>query len=76
MDARVELEGSNQDKFKDLQDFLEERTNNEKYGKANTLRLAVQLGHQKMEELKQDRKEKVEEFKEYEKKIEKAVDDL
>ena len=76
MDARVELEGSNKDKFQELQEFLEERTNNEKYGKANTLRLSVQLGHQKMEELKQDRKEKVEEFKEYERKIEKAVEEL
>ena len=76
MDARVELEGSNKDKFEELQEFLEERTNNEKYGKANTLRLAVQLGHQKMEEIKQNRKEKVKEFREYEKKIEKAVNNL
>ena len=76
MDARVELEGSNQDKFEELQDFLEERTNNEKYGKANTLRLAVNLAHQRMGELKDNRKEKIEEFKEYEKKIEKAANNL
>jgi len=76
LDVRADLEDRHKKQFDELQEFLKDRSNNEKYGNANTLRLAVELGHQKMEEIKQNRKEKVKEFREYEKKIEKAVNNL
>lgn len=76
LDVRADLEDRHEKQFDELQEFLKDKSNHEKYGNANTLRLAVELGHQKMEEIKQNRKEKVKEFREYEKKIEKAVNNL
>lgn len=76
IDVRAELDGEHEKKFDELQAFLSERTNGEKYGNANTMRMAIRLGHKKMQEIKKNRKEKVEEFKQYEKKIEKAVNNL
>jgi len=76
LDVRAELDNQTAKKFDEIQSFLKERSNNQKYGNANTVRLSVNLAHQKMQELKEERKEKVEEFKEYEKKIENAVNNL
>jgi dTDP-D-glucose 4,6-dehydratase len=76
IDARANLEDENAKRFDELQEFLKERSNHQKYGNANTLRLAVKLGHERMQELKEERKETVEEFKKYEKKIENAVNEI
>jgi len=75
-EVKADLEDRNLEKFNELQDFLEERSNNRKYGNANTIRLAIKLGHERMKELKENRAESIEDFKKWESKIENAVDEL
>lgn len=75
-EVKADLEDENLEKFEDLKEFLKERSNNRKYGNANTLRLAIELGHERMKELEENRSESIENFKKWEEKIEKAVDNL
>jgi len=48
IDARVELEGKDAEKFEELKEFVEEKTG--KYSKAGTLREAVRIAHKKVGE--------------------------
>lgn len=73
-EVRTDLEGENLEKFKDLQKFLEDKSRN--YGNANTLRLAIRLGHERMKEMEDSRAESIQNFKKWEEKIQKQVDNL
>jgi hypothetical protein len=75
-EVKADLEGENLEKFNELQDFLEKRSNNRKYGNANTIRLAIELGHERMKELEENRAESIQDFKKWESKIENAVNEL
>lgn len=78
IDVRVSLddEDGHKDaqKFDQLQSYLKEKTNGERYGNAQTARIAVRLGHEKMQEIKEEREESIKEFKKYEKKIERMTE--
>lgn len=74
IDVRAQLEDQDAQKFDQLQAYLKETTSGQKYGKANTVRIAVRLAHEKMEELQQERKETVKDFKKYERKLERLTD--
>lgn len=75
VDVRAELEGKEERQFDELQTYLKENSNGEKYGNANTIRMAVRLAHEKMEELKEEKQETVKDFKKHERKLKKLVDD-
>jgi len=78
IDVRAELDDDDGQKdarkFDQLQAYLKETTNGEKYGNANTVRMAVRMAHEKMEEIKHERAETIEEFKKYEKKLERMTE--
>lgn len=76
IDVRAELEDQDARKFDQLQAYLKEISSGQKYGKANTVRLAVRLAHEKMEELQAERKETVKDFKKYERKLERLINDV
>lgn len=63
IDARAKLEGERAEKFTDLKEFL--KRNSQKSGNANTLRMAVDMAHDKIGEIKQEKAnigEKIETF--------------
>lgn len=75
VDVRAELEGKEERQFDELQSYLKENSNRDKYGNANTMRMAVRLAHEKMEELEEEKEETVKDFKKHERKLKKLVND-
>jgi lysyl-tRNA synthetase class I len=73
-EVRADLEEDTLEKFKELQGFLKDNSRN--YGNANTLRLAIRLGHERMEEIQSNRAESIQNFKKWEEKIQNEVDKL
>lgn len=67
VDTRAELSGERAEKFQDLQDHLDEKKG--KYGKASTLRMAVDLAHERLQDLQKERQSSVESFEQAERKL-------
>jgi hypothetical protein len=76
IDARANLENEHEKMFNELQTFLEDRTNNQKYGNANTIRLSIELAHEKMTEIKERENKTLENYQEIKRDIENKLDNL
>jgi hypothetical protein len=76
IDARANLENEHEKMFNELQSFLEDRTNNQKYGNANTIRLSIELAHEKMTEIKEKENKTLENYQEIKRDIENKLDNL
>lgn len=76
VDVRAELDGDMAHKFQDLQDFLDTRSGKRKYGKANTLRLAVELGHERMRQIKEKERKAMESYQSVKQEMDDKLEDL
>lgn len=72
LDVRAEIEGSRAEKFQELRDHLEAKQG--KYSKAETMRMAVDLAHQKLQDLRKEKTQTMKNFEEVENKLKRITD--
>jgi hypothetical protein len=80
IEARAVLNSeSNQRKFEELKEYLKndiEDSVSEKTGTSAVTRLAIRLGHERMEELKEEKQMSMKEFQRVERKMRKLAEDI
>jgi len=71
-----ELNADRQDKAEELNEFLKDKSNNRKTGKAETGRLAIDLAYERLQEIKKEREEKEKALAEHFRKVDQVVERL
>lgn len=71
-----ELNAERQEKAEELNEFLKEKSNNRKTGKAETGRLALDLAHDRLQELESEKERKKEDLAQYMRKVDEIVERL
>jgi len=71
-----ELNADRQEKAEELNEFLKDKSNNRKTGKAETGRMALDLAYERLQEIKKERQEKEEALAEHFRKVDQVVERL